>query len=79
MIIYRAYLDYGPYDGESVLGYFESVASSYRAITKSCKEHGLYLDQPIKEGDKTIYRVLDTDKYWFSDYLYIIQTIEVRP
>ena len=80
MIIYRAYLDYGPYNGESDLGYFESIASAYNAISNSCKERRLSLDRPTSEPGKTIYKALDYDgTSWCCDYKYIIKSIEVKP
>lgn len=78
MIIYRAYLDYGPYDGESVLGYFESISSSYQAIVESCKERGWYLGHLDRDDRRDRYPILYSDESPTS-YYYVIERIEVQP
>jgi len=80
VIIYKAYLDYGPYNGEEDLGYFLSVQGAYGAVTKSCKEHNFALDHPETVGNRTSYRALDYEGVsWVGDYKFVIETIEVQP
>jgi hypothetical protein len=74
MIIYKAYLDYGQYNGTSVVGYFYSVNGAHNAIQQDAKDHKFELDDPKDEPWGTTYRVLDC-----SDYEYVIQSVEVQP
>lgn len=75
MIIYRAYLDYGPYEGESTLGYFESIAGAYNAIQNSSKDYGFELkDSYVNDWQDTVFKVISE-----PGYNYVIQTIEVKP
>ena len=78
MIIYRAYLDSGPYDGDVVLGYFESISSSYGAIVKSCEEYGWYLGHLDRNSQRDCYPVLYSDESP-SSYHYVIERVEVQP
>jgi hypothetical protein len=74
MIIYRAYLDYGPYNGTSEVGYFESIAGAHRAIKQDAEDCKFKLEEPVKQPWGTVYRVL----YW-DGYEYVLQTINVKP
>lgn len=79
MIIYKAYLDYGPYDTERDLGYFESVAGAYNSITKHCKEYNFALNHPEREDNRTVYPAMDYQGLYNLGYKFVIQTIEVKP
>lgn len=74
MIIYKAYLEYGPYDGESELGYFESLKGATDAVFESAKEYAYQLDEPTTSKRHTYYRV-QCD----YDYNYVIEMIELKP
>ena len=79
LAIYKAYLDYGPYEGEQDLGYFESVAGAYDAVVKSAKQYNFALNHPEVEDNQTVYPAMDYEGTYNLGYKFVIQRIEVRP
>jgi hypothetical protein len=73
MIIYKAYLDYGPYNGGINLGYFQSKESAKNLVTKDIETHKFKIFEVIENEGCIYYRIFE------SDYIYKITTIEVQP
>lgn len=84
MIIYKAYLEYGPYNGGQDLGYYSNVLGAIAAIRKSAN-HPNYpsvLGKPRHDFFGRIsWPTIDPWAVGFpeEDHCYVIQKIEVQP
>jgi len=82
MLIYHAYLDYGPHEGERSLGYFHTIGSAIKAIRDSANhpEYPSVLGRPWQSVYRRItWPIIDPLAVGFPHETesYVIETIEV--
>lgn len=72
MIIYKVYLNYGPYNGGVNLGYFQSLDSAKNLVTKTIETCKFKIFEVIENEGSIYYRISE------SDYIYEITSIRVQ-